>query len=79
MNWVAYFENHIRHRLADPVLEPRPHKCGTCPIDCMYAEIAEPLRKQPEPFRRRVSEKWFCHTNPDLACRGNWDFQGLDK
>jgi len=78
MSWHSYFEKHAEFDRNRPVLPVRSRQCATCPINCMYREIADELRKESTDFRKMISEKWFCHTNPNKACRGNWEFQELE-
>lgn len=75
MSWRSYFEKTLERDKDLPVLKPRSAKCSDCPSKCMYGEIVVALRQEPFEFRKRISEKWFCHTSPNRACRGNWDYQ----
>jgi hypothetical protein len=76
----SYFKKMVKLHAAKPALPVRARPCNECPvINGMYEEISEDLTHEPYDVRLHVSERWFCHTNPDRCCRGNWEIQKLGK
>lgn len=75
--WTNYFHKMLARDVAFPILKPREKTCDDCAVKCgLYTEISIALKGEPEPIRRSVSEKWFCHDGGG-ACRGNWNMQRL--
>lgn len=61
-----------------PDLPLMPVPCSDCAVTCgFYGEYAQTLKEEPDDVREAVTRKWFCHSNPGKACRGNADFQGV--
>ena len=58
-------------------IAPRPFRakpCNDCAVACgFYAEYSEALRLAPIDEQFTLSQQWFCHETPSLACRGNAD------
>ena len=70
--WTRYFARMIERKKELPF---RSEPCGDCPVDDLYFEFVEGLATQPAKTIEDYSKTWFCHTDPHLACRGNWDRQ----
>jgi hypothetical protein len=60
-----------------PALPVRPARCHDCAVTCgLYTELSDELAKLDD-IKDEVSQKWFCHTNPNMACRGNAENCGV--
>jgi hypothetical protein len=58
-------------------IAPRPFRakpCDDCAVVCgLYVEYSEALKLAPKNEQLVLSQQWFCHQTPSLACRGNAD------
>lgn len=76
-DWAEYYSKHKEIKKSLPELPMRPCKCADCPVGDMYRPFSEGLKTLPVDSQLEASKKWFCHTNPNMACRGNADYLGL--
>jgi len=58
-------------------IAPRPFRakpCDDCAVACgFYLDYSNALKLAPKDEQVALSQQWFCHQTPGLACRGNAD------
>jgi len=58
----------------DPIAS-RPFRakpCDDCAVECgFYLDYSEALKLATQDEQLILSQQWFCHQTPSLACRGN--------
>lgn len=75
-----YFKHRIEMDKDRPYLPFRRKPCADCAVmEGFYSEFSEALKLEQKAVQKEISSKWFCHTNPDEACRGNSNFLGITK
>lgn len=63
------------HHLDSVELLPMAKPCHDCAVVCgFYEPMAAALRLLPQAEQEFHSLRWFCHNNPNRACRGNIDY-----
>lgn len=75
-NWSDYFKKSIEYdnKLGIKPLKPLGKPCKDCAVLCgLYHEISDALKNESEEIQKLVSERWFCHNNPNRSCQGNLD------
>lgn len=51
-----------------------PAPCHDCAVVCrFYAEIVSAVAQLPGEQQLAIVQRWFCHNNPAMACRGAAD------
>ena len=67
-----YWDTHAK--ISKKNLYDRLEPCSNCPvIEGMYREFSDKLKKQEPNLRYEAARKWFCHSDPNTICKGNWD------
>lgn len=73
----SYFEN-LHGNDPPPPLPLMPAACHDCAVECgFYRPYTESLAACDADLQLRAAQRWFCHSNPRRACRGNADALGL--
>lgn len=73
-----YFEQRIITDKELPILPFRETPCEDCAVVWgFYTDISNALKEMPEAIQIAYSQKWFCHENPGMACRGNANNLGI--
>jgi len=69
---LAFLLESMRER---PQLASRPFRakpCDDCAVVCgFYLGYSEALKLASKDEQLTLSQQWFCHQTPRLACRGN--------
>lgn len=61
--------------LEGPELPVLARPCSDCAVTCgFYLPYSERLALEDAQTQDAVKRRWFCHNQPDRACRGNWNY-----
>jgi hypothetical protein len=66
-------EYFVAHFDGSPPLPMRARKCHDCAVESLYRGISNDLARCPLEVIDVAVPRWFCHTTPRFACRGNAD------
>lgn len=64
----------LEHHAGEPTLPVRAHPCADCAVvEGMYLGISNDLARCSHEVIAFAVPRWFCHSTPSYACRGNAD------
>lgn len=76
----AFWDKELERNKDVTPMKYRKKSCHDCAVEHgLYTEISRGLAQQSDDVKSYISERWFCHASPNLACKGNATLCGVVK